>query len=296
MHPSLFKIITESCQPMCPTPTALEPQRVPMQGLQVVLFDVYGTLFCSGTGDLGISTAQHNAEAMQNALAQSGGLADVDAHAQIGRFTELIAQEHTRIKAQGIEQPEVDIRDIWQALLSPNTDPSRPELAPKQDMIERIALRYECAVNPVWPLPGLEACLEQISERGLRLGIVSNAQFYTPLLFEALLGKSVSELGFEAQLCAWSYALGMAKPTRAMFSGLLTQLAQEGIAPDEVLYIGNDMLNDIWTAQQSGCRTALFAGDARSLRLRESEPRCAGLKPDAIITELSQVPELLAMG
>jgi len=33
----------------------------------------------------------------------------------------------------------------------------------------------------------------------------------------------------------------------------------------KTLYVGNDMLNDIWTATEAGCRTVLFAGDQRSL-------------------------------
>ena len=37
------------------------------------------------------------------------------------------------------------------------------------------------------------------------------------------------------------------------------QLAEEGIAAREVLYVGNDMLNDVAAASAVGFRTALFA-------------------------------------
>ncbi len=40
---------------------------------------------------------------------------------------------------------------------------------------------------------------------------------------------------------------------------------------------------------QLGLKTALFAGDQRSLRLREHDPRCSTLEPDLIITKLSQL-------
>ena len=62
-----------------------------------------------------------------------------------------------------------------------------------------------------------------------------------------------------------------------------------GIAPDETVYVGNDMLNDIGPAHKVGFRTALFAGDARSLRRRENDPVCAGVKPDFIVSHLQQV-------
>ena len=46
-------------------------------------------------------------------------------------------------------------------------------------------------------------------------------------------------------------------------------LGKNGVAPGEVLYVGNDMLNDVYAAGQVGFRTALFAGDQRSLRMRQ---------------------------
>ncbi len=133
-----------------------------------------------------------------------------------------------------------------------------------------------------------------LRRRKLRLGIVSNAQFFTPLLFEAYLSRTLAELGLEATLCSWSWQLGEAKPSKSMFTGPLNALARDGIQPDEVLYVGNDMLNDIRTASLCGCRTALYAGDARSLRLREDDPRCQGVAPTAIINSLHQLGECLA--
>ena len=38
-----------------------------------------------------------------------------------------------------------------------------------------------------------------------------------------------------------------------------------------------------------GFKTALFAGDGRSLRPRESDDRCRGLSPDLIVTDLRQL-------
>ena len=64
---------------------------------------------------------------------------------------------------------------------------------------------------------------------------------------------------------------------------------QYGINENETLYIGNDMLNDVYTAASCGLKTALFAGDKRSLRLRTDNPKVNGLSPDCIITELLQI-------
>jgi putative hydrolase of the HAD superfamily len=131
--------------------------------------------------------------------------------------------------------------------------------------------------------------LGRLASAGIPLGIVSNAQFFTPLLFNAFLGQSHEALGFLPSLCVYSFLEGIAKPSPLLFRKAAGALAAVGIRAQETLYMGNDMLNDILTAKQAGFRTALFAGDGRSLRLREEDPRCAGLKPDYLIKSLSQL-------
>jgi putative hydrolase of the HAD superfamily len=49
------------------------------------------------------------------------------------------------------------------------------------------------------------------------------------------------------------------------------------------------MLNDIYPAKNAGFNTALFAGDARSLRLRKDIPECKTLSADLVITDLIQL-------
>ncbi len=66
-----------------------------------------------------------------------------------------------------------------------------------------------------------------------------------------------------------------------------------GIAPQEALYVGNDMLNDIYCAQKTGFKTALFAGDVRSLRLRKNHEEVQGIVPDITITALSQLLDIV---
>jgi len=58
------------------------------------------------------------------------------------------------------------------------------------EKILRLAVEYECRVNPVWPMPAALETIETLRARGFRLGIVSNAQFYTPLIIEAKISGS----------------------------------------------------------------------------------------------------------
>ena len=121
------------------------------------------------------------------------------------------------------------------------------------------------------------------------MGIISNAQFYTAYLFKWFLGSDLNDLGFDPELVYYSYQYEIAKPSPILFQLAAQKLKERGITPPCVLYIGNDMLNDIYPAKAIGFQTALFAGDRRSLRLRADDPRCKHLRADLVITDLDQL-------
>lgn len=151
------------------------------------------------------------------------------------------------------------------------------------------AAEYEMIVNPVYPMPHLSEMLAGCRANPVLMGVISNAQFYTPRLFPLFLGRDLGALGFHPEMTLFSYEFGVAKPSLFLFEQAAERLKMEGLSPDSVIYIGNDMRNDIYPAQRIGFQTALFAGDKRSLRLREDDPKCKGLKPDLVITDLNQV-------
>ena len=64
----------------------------------------------------------------------------------------------------------------------------------------------------------------------------------------------------------------------------------------QTAFIGNDMRNDIAPARQSGFQTILFAGDARSLRMRSDDTICREIEPDLQVTHLTQLVSQLPTG
>lgn len=142
-------------------------------------------------------------------------------------------------------------------------------------------------------MPGGQRVLEQLHSAGLRLGIISNAQFYTPLVVESLFETTLSDMGFAGDWTVLSYRLRQGKPSTAIYEEMKKQAGNAGIVPKEILYVGNDMIKDVEPAAAVGFRTCLFAGDARSLRLGGGSIEEAGNVADAIVTDLDQIPELL---
>ena len=266
--------------PLEPRPTDATPRLPGLAGIRAVVFDVYGTLLVSASGDISLASEGSPASAAVDALSAIGVSLPATGEEIAAAFREQIRAAHA---ASSSETPEVEIREIWRDALA------KWGVAPGAEEIERLAVEYECRVNPIWPMPAMVELLVDLAGSGRKLGIVSNAQFFTPLAMQAFAGRSLADLGFDPALCVWSYEHREAKPGTFLYQREAAALAARGIAPGEALYVGNDMLNDVWPAQQAGFRTALFAGDARSLRKREDDPRTAGVVPDAVVTELQQL-------
>jgi putative hydrolase of the HAD superfamily len=177
--------------------------------------------------------------------------------------------------------PEVDIREIHAAL--------RPELSEAE--IEVLAMEQECALNPVAPMPGVVEMLQALMAAGIAVGLVSNAQFYTVQVLEKALGASLDDLGVDLALCQFSYEVKRAKPDLCLFHAVRDALASRGVPATEVIYVGNDVQKDIDPARATGFRTALYAGDSRTLRLHGRTLEEAGA--DRVVNDLREIADLV---
>jgi putative hydrolase of the HAD superfamily len=271
-------IVERHLDPMVPIPTGVSADLTALRRPGALLFDIYGTLLISGAGEIGIDRQPPRKGGSLSSLLRRYRIdrAPVELAAALG---DAIARDHAHSRRQGTDSPEVDIVRIWREVLGAD-DGSR---------IEDFALEYELHVNPVYPMPGLERVLSFFSSAGVPMGIISNAQFYTPVLLECIMGANLKQCGFDPDLLFFSWREGRAKPSVFMFERAKAALRDMKIPAATVLYVGNDMLNDIRPAASVGFRTALFAGDRRSLRRREADERCRGLLPDLIVTDLRQL-------
>ncbi len=264
--------------PLSPLPTGARKKGGKLPPIRCVLFDVYGTLFVSASGDIGIAgDSQRWQKQLKQLLARTN--IDLKPAELWERYVRAIEAEHRRSKSVGIEHPEVDIVRIWEKVLE----------GASAEQAQDFAVEFEILSNPTYPMPNLSDVLTACRKSNVRMGLISNAQFYTPLLFKWFLHADTEDLGFDTRLVFYSYQHGHAKPGGHLFRLAVEQLRQMEIKTAEVLYVGNDMLNDIYPAKQAGFLTALFAGDARSLRLRKDDPRCRSLTSDLVVTDLIQL-------
>ena len=272
------KLASEYTHPLSPLPTTMRPGGRLAEPIQCVLFDIYGTLFISGSGDIRVAQKTSPEARKLQRLVQKFNIRKRPRDL-IEQLYRAIEDEHRRLLDDGIDYPEIKIDRIWKQILE--TD--------DLDAARRFAIEYELIVNPVFPMPNLDKTLTACRKQNLTMGLISNAQFFTPLLFEWFLHAKPEDLGFHSELIFLSYQLRHAKPSLVPFEKAATVMSTMGLRTAASLYVGNDMLNDIYPAKQLGFQTALFAGDKRSLRLRSDDARCINLSADLVLTDLGQL-------
>lgn len=280
----------------CPN---LRPNSSERINIKAVIFDIYGTLLISSSGD--IDQASLSTENMEKALV-TGGFNLGENPEKVSSFIleQLplkIKSNQQEIKQKGHPFPDVEIFKVWREMAEEAQKEGFIQLTGKESLADTIIV-FEILSNKVFPMPGMKEVLNELQKREIPIGIVSNAQFYTPVLMNYFLNRTFSTNqqidGFEPDLSVFSFKELRAKPDVSLFQKLIPTLENKyNIDPSETVFVGNDMLKDIYTAQKAGLKTVLFAGDERSLRLREDDKRVQGLFPDFIITELKQLLEII---
>ncbi len=289
-----FKSIFEKqAKPLEPIETGTEPVLKKLKEIKCVAFDFYGTMFISAVGDIGIDDGKADADIITAAL-DNCELTILDTEAAFMGFDyyDLVVDEHSKIlKNQGYENPEPDIRHIWMDVLNSLKQKRLIQGTIDEETVSKFAIEFEIRMNPIWPMPDLLKVITSLKEKKIELAVISNSQFYTPIAFEALTGNSLSNLGFNQQLLHWSFEEKLKKPSVSFYEAFLDKIERSDakLKPHQILYVGNDMLKDILPAHNMGLKTALFAGDKRSLKWRKENKNCKNLKPDLIITKLNQI-------
>lgn len=294
-----IKKLLDSLTPIAPIPTGVLPRYRKDGKIRAILFDIYGTMLISSSGD--IDQAEMTDKNLKSALDAAGiiisdGTQNVLDHILMD-FEYTVKVCHESARRSNVPYPEIDILSIWKIVL---IHARRKGLIRFQDTADIMLMTcvFEFLSNKVYPMPGLKETLSRLHEVCIPLGIVSNAQFYTPVLMNYYLNDMVNLnekiRGFDQELTVFSYKFGKGKPDLSLFEELTHALKWKyGIIPSETLLVGNDMIKDIYASKQVGFKTALFAGDKRSLRMHKGDERTSGLEPDFVITELKQILEIV---
>lgn len=294
---ALLERIHELSSPLAPIASNHPVRLKSLEGIRCVAFDFYGTMFMSGVGDIGIDEEQEKeSEVFFRESLKSSGFSILDNSAGLQGLEilkNILDEWISNARDKGIPYPEPEIREVWADTLNELLKLNLIEGTVSESSINRFAIEFEFRINNIWPVPDLKQVLQDLLKNNIYLGIISNSQFYTPIAFEAFLGRSPQTFGFEPNLLVWSFACGRKKPDTGFYQIFVDRLPSKNLTPEQVLYVGNDIRKDIEPAKLFGMRTALFVGDQRSIRHQENDLREEPFKPDLVINSLSQISDCL---
>ena len=298
------------------TARALRPAPCPslqesLQDIRVAVFDVYGTLINYWKEEFGNEARKE--QSLRDAFAKTIGyfkLTDALIHMNPDEapaktlydlYHGLIALKHGLAAGKGVSLPEIKIEQVWETILlmckRHGFDYAAAIRGTESDCACCMAYYYNFFAIGRQLYPGVYEALRTLREKNILLGIVSNAQFYTPIDLTLLLRDSsrgtlddYNEL-FENDLVFYSYEYGVSKPDNGLFRKLFDALYELQILPSQTVFVGNDFTNDIGPAQKNNMKTALFTGDDRVVF---NNGACGGITPDLVFEQWSSLPDLLS--
>ncbi len=277
--------------------------------IRAVVFDVYGTLINYWRSDM------ERKEGLQSIFLEAcGKVADkfgftgyltamnpeeAPAKTLYDLYCGLIALRRDRAQHPGISNPEIKIEEVWSIiLLMLKRHGYRAENLQglSGDLPRQIAYTYNFFSLGRRLYPGVTEALSALRKVSIDLGIVSNAQFYTPIDLTLLIRdqsggnyEDFNEL-FDPDFTLFSFEWGAAKPDPLLFRKLFDALYERQILPQQTVFVGNDLVLDIEPAAAAGMKTAFFSGDRKSAFFHDREGE---IVPDIAFSSFCDLPAMI---
>ncbi len=291
-------------------PTFYRAKSEKLRDIQVVIFDVYGTLINYWNDSF--QNDEDKQKELKRAFKRTADffgftstLEKIDpnkpAEQTLNDFYHgLIVMKHEQSMKQGKTFPEVRIEEVWDIILSilarNGYDLENQQKGSRQDFSRIIAYYYNFYSLKRGFFDDVIPALKKLKEQNIRLGILSNAQFYTPIDLTLFLRDQDDELVdflelFDADLVFYSYEYGVAKPNRMLYEKLYDALYEISVLPAQTVFVGNDLAADVQAAEEIGMKTCLFTGNLGSTFLHELDGK---VFPDITFSEFKELPDKIS--
>ncbi|MFG0332472.1 MAG: HAD family hydrolase [Maioricimonas sp. JB049] len=296
-------------QPPAPSPLKATPYLKPLSGIRLVSFSVYGTLLRIDAGQLfhihpqplrmQIALEKTIEEFnMWNSMSRKPGQ---PWEYMLQQYTRLVEEERMVSTPKKGDTPEVSSARVWAKLIDRlvRNEYQYDEgfYGDLDELSEKVAYFFHASLQGVAAADEALWTLQTLSSAGLRAGLLADGQVFTlAQLLRALRGQgTIQSLGdlFASDSITLSHSLRLRKPSPGMFAAAAERFRQMGIEPHEVLHVSHRLQDDLSVARQTGFRTALLAADAVCCQVSAAEVKQAEVKPDRLLTKLSQVRHLL---
>jgi phosphoglycolate phosphatase-like HAD superfamily hydrolase len=284
----------------------VKPHVVPLPTVRAVTWNLYGTLIAIAGGDL---VFQHPNDFVMN-VALDKTVQEFKMWPSMSRkpgqpadYMKIIYEQvldEQRIATRGEKHPEIAADRLWETIIKKlfqkDYQFDASFFGSLNEYSRKVAYFFHASLQGTCCYEGAAAALGHIARRGLAQGFLADGQCFTAVQLQRGLAAqepvNVDEL-FAPDLRALSYEVRGRKPSDRLFRHALQQLGKRGLSPDQVLHIGSRVTQDIIPAKRLGMKTALFAGDRASLQASAEQLKDPPGRPDVLLSELSQILEVL---
>ncbi|QJW98314.1 HAD family hydrolase [Frigoriglobus tundricola] len=202
----------------------------------------------------------------------------------------------------GEKHPEVQAERVWEdivkKLFQKEYTFDAATYGSMNEYVKKIAYFYHASIQGTGPYPGAADALQLLADRGVVQGLLADGQCFTVGQVQRCLKQQHPDFDINAvvppALRIISAEKKARKPSDTLFKAAIAAAAAKGVQPAQVLHVGSSLARDIGPAKKHGFRTALFAGDKNSLSATPEQLKDPAFRPDALITELPQVLELIS--
>lgn len=297
-------------QPPEPEPVKALPSCAPLPGVRGIAWTLYGTLLSITDGRLLIAHPQEirmqvalektiEEFNLWNSMYRKPGPPWQQLHAQYLRMI-----EDSRLAGSSVpgEENEVNLVTLWRMILeSLKKDYTwdRQFYGTLEHYAEKVAFFFHACLQGVRAYPQALETLNALSATDLVQGLACNAQPFSMVH----LGRALAAQGSPPPLArllsrdclSVSFRVGVKQPSTVLMQTCVRQFERMEILPEQVLFVGSRLQEEIAPAKKVGFWTALFAGDKRSLQATAADLQDPNLRPDRILTNLGQIRQILSV-
>ena len=293
-------------------PVKAKPAIAPIPGVKAVLWDVYGTLLRTPDGaftlfpepevrlHVALEKTIHEFN-MWNSMYRKPGPPWQSMIQQYRDYADRLGMIATKRKG---DFTEVSLVDIWRAIVDRLFDKEyqydRSVMGDEDELSEKISWFFHANLQATAARPGAAMAIAQLADSGIRQGLLADAQATTFLQLERGLQREGFEypisrtLPREARLL--SNDLGIRKPSKSLYEQAVSRMAPAGIEADEILHVSCRLEPDLTSAKAAGMKTALLAAEKVGLEAPVRLLKDPKMKPDRLMTDISQISDVVGFG
>lgn len=283
----------------------------PLTGIRAITWNVYGTLLRITDGEL---LFQHP-QAIRMEIALDKTIQEFNMWNSMtrkpGKPWEYMQQKYLnavdelKMASSGRkgDATEVNSAHVWKKLLSmldkKDYEYDTGFYGDMDELSEKVAYFFHSSLQGVEAAPGALPALQAVQAAGLRQALLTDAQPFTLVqLYRALLEQGAipsSDVFFTPSLNTFSYKEAVRKPAKTLYLRAVDRFVKAGIQPEQILHVSSKVHDDLAVAKSLGMRTALYASEKLGLQAAPEDLKDPAMKPDRLITELTQIRDLLGV-